>query len=62
MTPSTTSVRPGAVVRLSSSPDGTYQVVSIDDDCDRCWVRRWPLSQHRSPTFVVPLHQVREHR
>lgn len=62
MATSTTALHPGAVVRLSGVPDGTYQVVSIDDDSDRCWVRRWPLAQHRRPTFVVSLDQVRDVR
>lgn len=58
MTTSTLSLQPGAVVQLADRPEGTYQIVSVDDDHDRCWVRRWPLAQHRSPTFVVALGQV----
>ncbi|MFO7630871.1 MAG: hypothetical protein R6W06_15440 [Prochlorococcaceae cyanobacterium] len=53
-----TSLNQGAVVRLSSSPDGTYQVVNIDEPSARCWVRSWPVGRHRAPTFVVALQQV----
>ena len=52
------SLNQGAVVRLSSSPEGTYQVVNIDEHGARCWVRSWPLRRHRAPTFVVALQQV----
>lgn len=58
MTSSIFALQPGAVVRLADRPEGTYQIVNLDDDHDRCWVRRWPLVQHRSPTFVVAVHQV----
>ena len=49
----------GQLVRLSSSPDQTYQVLSIDADSDSCWVRRWPLSRHGSPPFAVSLEALR---
>lgn len=52
------SLNQGAVVQLSDSPDGTYQVVNIDERSARCWVRSWPLRRHRTPTFVVALQQV----
>jgi hypothetical protein len=56
------TLQPGSFVQLarrddSTSLDTTYQVISVDDDTDRCWVRRWPLSKHGSPSFAVPLHQ-----
>jgi hypothetical protein len=35
-------------------PDALYQVVNLDDDSACAWVRRWPLSRHRLPTFRVP--------
>ncbi len=52
------TLEPGTFVRLTSRPEDTYQLVNIDDESDRCWVRRWPLSRHGSPPFAVALHQV----
>ncbi|CAK6695983.1 hypothetical protein BBFGKLBO_01957 [Synechococcus sp. CBW1107] len=46
------------MVRLTSSPDHTYQVLSIDLDSRTCWVRRWPLSRHGSPAFALTLDQL----
>ncbi|QPN56604.1 hypothetical protein I1E95_16375 [Synechococcus sp. CBW1107] len=42
----------------SSSPDATYQVVSVDDFSDCVWLRRFPLSPVRLPTFSVAADQV----
>jgi hypothetical protein len=56
----TMTLQPGSYVRLASSRDTTYQVVSIDENSDCCWVRRWPLSRQGSPPFAIPLHQVIE--
>jgi hypothetical protein len=33
-------------------------VISIDDETDSCWVRRWPLTRHGSPAFSVGLQEV----
>jgi hypothetical protein len=46
-------------VSYSASPDATYQVVNVDDFSDCVWLRRFPLSKGRLPTFGVPAHQVR---
>jgi hypothetical protein len=34
-------------------------VVNVDDFSDCVWLRRFPLSQGRLPTFAVPANQVR---
>lgn len=57
--PTTVQLQPGALVRTCTSPDATYQVVNVDDLSDCVWLRRFPLRQHRLPTFAVPAHQVR---
>ncbi|MFM9090083.1 MAG: hypothetical protein ACKOPT_18565 [Cyanobium sp.] len=51
-------LQPGDLVRLSASPDASYQVVNADDSSDCVWVRRFPLSQRRLPTFGVAASQV----
>jgi hypothetical protein len=35
-----------------------FQVISVDQHGNRCWVRRWPLARHGSPVFELPLGQV----
>lgn len=52
------TVQPGALVRLADRPDRLYQVVNLDAFSDCVWVRRWPLSAHRQPTFSVSAAQV----
>ena len=54
------TVQAGAFVHVINKADGTYQVVSIDEASETCWVRRWPLGHNGSPPFSVPLHQIRE--
>jgi hypothetical protein len=39
-----------------------YQVISIDDQHGRCWLRRWPLARHGSEVFEISLQQVRPSR
>jgi hypothetical protein len=55
----TATLHPGGFVQLASRPGATYQVISIDDETDSCWVRRWPLTRHGSPAFSVALREVR---
>ena len=52
-------LQPGVLVSYSASPDATYQVVSVDDYSDCVWLRRFPLSPVRLPTFSVAADQVR---
>jgi hypothetical protein len=53
-------LQPGTFVRLESRDGDTYQVVSVDDYSDSCWVRRWPLPRQGSPVFSVPLNELTE--
>ena len=36
-----------------------YQVIGVDEQHNRCWVRRWPLASDGSPVFEISLQQVR---
>lgn len=48
----------GDCVNLRSD-EGIFQVIGIDDQHDRCWVRRWPIEPKvGSPVFEIPLAQV----
>ena len=54
------TVHQGDCVNLDSD-DGTYQVIGVDGDHDRCWVRRWPLrSNESSPVFEISLERIRQ--
>jgi hypothetical protein len=35
-----------------------YQVIGVDHNGDRCWLRRWPLARQGSPVFEISLHQL----
>jgi hypothetical protein len=37
-----------------------FQVIGVDQQGNRCWLRRWPLARHGSPVFELPLGQVQE--
>jgi hypothetical protein len=52
------TISPGSLVTLVERSHATYQVVNVDDFSDCVWVRRWPLADHRSPTFGVPIEHV----
>jgi len=51
------SLHQGDCIRLRSNI-GLFQVIGIDGDHDRCWVRQWPLEPKGSPVFEVPLDQI----
>ena len=54
------SVHQGDCVNLDIDDD-TYQVIGVDGDHDRCWVRRWPLqSNEGSPVFEISLERIRQ--
>ncbi len=47
----------GDCIKLRSG-EGPFQVIGIDDDHDRCWIRQWPLAPHGCPVFEVALEQI----
>ncbi len=48
----------GDCVNLRSD-EGTFQVIGIDDQHARCWVRRWPIEpKGGSPVFEISLEQI----
>ncbi|NBW63431.1 MAG: hypothetical protein EBR33_09865 [Synechococcaceae bacterium WB4_1_0192] len=58
--PSTSDVmtlHQGDCITLTSD-EHLYQVIGVDDQHNRCWVRRWPLARHGSPVFEISLQQV----
>lgn len=59
--PESMTLHQGDCVTLASD-EHTYQVISVDDSHDRCWLRRWPLSRQGSEVFEISLQQVRASR
>ena len=56
--PRTMRVNQGDCVNLVSE-DGTYQVIGVDDQHGRCWIRRWPIEPKvGSPVFEIALEQI----
>ena len=52
--PNAMSIHQGDCVNLNRD-ENTYQVIGVDGDHDRCWVRRWPIEpQGGSPVFESP--------
>ena len=47
----------GDCIHLKSSEE-LFQVIGVDDEHKRCWVRKWPLQQTGSPVFEVPIKHV----
>ncbi len=47
----------GDCVQLISEDD-LFQVIGVDTEQKRCWVRRWPLPPKGSPVFEIPLKQI----
>jgi len=52
------SVEPGSLVRIHRRDDAVYEVVSVEDDDLRCWVRRWPQARTASSAFPVPIREL----
>ena len=51
-------VHQGDQVNLNADQQ-TYQVIGVDGDHNRCWIRRWPIDpQVGSPVFEVSLQQI----
>ncbi len=47
----------GDCVQLLSREE-LFQVIGIDIEHKRCWVRRWPLERTGSPVFEVSIQQI----
>ena len=58
--PESMTLHQGDCVTLTSD-EHTYQVISVDDSHNRCWLRRWPLSRQGSEVFEISLQQVASH-
>ncbi len=35
-----------------------FQIIGIDNEHEKCWVRQWPLLPQGSPVFEVPIREI----
>ncbi len=47
----------GDCVKLRDD-NNLFQVIGIDKEHQKCWVRQWPLMEKGSPVFEISLHQI----
>ena len=38
--------------------ENLFQVIGIDNEHEKCWIRKWPLLEKGSPVFEIPIQQV----
>ncbi len=38
--------------------ENLFQVIGIDCEHEKCWVREWPLSETGSPVFEVSIQEI----
>ena len=50
-------INQGDCVKLVNDKD-LFQVIGVDDNHKKCWVRRWPLLTNGSPVFEIPTSHV----
>tara|TARA_Y100001968_G_C18839178_1_gene472710 strand:- start:72 stop:290 length:219 start_codon:yes stop_codon:yes gene_type:complete len=51
------NINQGDCVYLKNQ-DELFQVLGIDNACEKCWVREWPLTSNGSPVFEISIKQV----
>ncbi len=53
----TLDLNQGDCIQLLNRED-VFQVIGVDIEHKRCWVRRWPLLPKGSPVFEISIQQV----
>ena len=51
------NINQGDCVHLKNQKE-LFQVLGIDNSCEKCWVRQWPLNSNGSPVFEISMKQV----
>ena len=51
------NINQGDCVQLKDD-NQLFQVIGIDNNHNKCWIRRWPLLTNGSPVFEVPTNQI----
>ena len=47
----------GDCVKLKRN-EGVFQVIGLDAEHNKCWVRQWPLLSNGSPVFEAPIKEI----
>ncbi len=50
-------INQGDCVQLTSV-EGVFQVVGVDNDHNKCWLREWPLLPKGSPVFEISTQKI----
>ena len=50
-------INQGDCVYLKDKKD-IFQVIGVDDQHAKCWVRKWPLRANGSPVFEIAIQQI----
>ena len=51
------NINQGDCVYLKNQEE-LFQVLGIDNEYKKCWVRKWPLNHNGSPVFEISIKQV----
>ena len=53
----TETLHQGDCVQLLNE-ENLFQVIGVDSEHKKCWVRRWPILPSGSPVFEIPIQQI----
>ncbi len=51
------SLHQGDCVHLIND-ENLFQIIGIDSEHEKCWVRQWPLLPKGSPVFEIPIQEI----
>ena len=51
------NINQGDCVYLNNQEE-LFQVLGIDNEYKKCWVRKWPLNPNGSPVFEISIKQI----
>tara|TARA_B100001250_G_scaffold360137_1_gene337452 strand:- start:243 stop:470 length:228 start_codon:yes stop_codon:yes gene_type:complete len=51
------SLHQGDCVHLIND-EHLFQIIGIDNEHEKCWVRQWPMLPKGSPVFEIPIQEV----
>ena len=51
------AIHQGDCVHLIND-ENLFQIIGIDTEHEKCWVRKWPLMPKGSPVFEIPIQQI----
>ncbi len=55
--PKKDSLHQGDCVHLIND-ENLFQIIGIDNEHEKCWVRQWPLLPKGSPVFEIPIQEI----